>query len=875
MMSPRRRSPVEPAAEAVGIEGKGSIVDCFERQVDLHPLRTAVKTGRARLTYEGLNRAANGIARSILKLRGQSNEPVAIFLGQGASLISAIFGVLKAGKSYVALDTSFPLSDNAAIAKHCRPALLLTDSENHTTALKLAGNDRQLLIIDDTGGTTSENPALSIPPETTACIIYTSGSTGDPKGVSHSHRNVVHNSIVCAGSLHIAAEDRCSLLWSCSFMASVSAIFGTLLNGAALFPFDIKKNGIHKLAEWLIREEITIYHSVPTVYRNFLASLDGTETFPELRLIKLSGEPVTRRDADLCRKYFRKDCIFHVAYGTTETNIIRQFFCSNDTPFDSGIVPVGYAVDGMEILVLDGDGREAATGSAGEIAVKSPYLALGYYRREDLTEASFLPAGGRDGSCRIYKTGDVGRLLPDGCLLHLGRKDRQIKIRGYRADTGRVEEVLNSFAPIHEAVVEGREEPYGGMSLAAYIVLREGQNLTAGDVRKYLKESLPDYMVPARFIFLDALPLTLSGKIDRRALPEPDNAGPGVSASHAAPRTPTELMLAGIWKKVLGVRQIGVHDNFFEFGGHSLLAAQVVSEIRRQTGKTLPLAALYQMPTIDQIAHALSKESTAPAVSSVLTQKTGSRRPLFWVGVNIYLPRYLGPDQPLYGIISQGQFGRPVIHDSVEEVAAHLIKEIRRVQPSGPYLLGGHCFPGMVALEMAQQLSGQGEDIALLCLVDPPGRAMPGAGACSSSSPPADAYGAETPSSGGIIAAFLLRLRRSRIAKGIKLAICKTSLFLGRPVPTALRDFYYMGIAVYEIAGKYNSRIYAGRTVVFLSEKNCSPHPDVSRLAAGELTVHNVPDTTHMSIINEPSHVALWARQLNHHLDKIHGREKS
>lgn len=875
MMSPRRRPPVEPAAEARRIEGKGSIVDCFEQQVDLHPFRTALKTGDARLTYESLNRTANRIAWSILKLRGQRNEPVAIFLDQGASLISAIFGVLKAGKSYVALDTSFPSSNNAAIVGHCRPALLLTDSRNHTAALELAGNDSQLLIIDETGGTASETPALSIPPETTACIIYTSGSTGDPKGVSHSHRNIVHNSMVCAGSLHIASEDRCSLLWSCSFMASVSAIFGTLLNGAALFPFDIKKDGIHELAEWLIREEITIYHSVPTVYRNFLASLEGAETFPELRLIKLSGEPVTRRDVDLCRQYFRKDCIFHVVYGTTETNIIRQFFCSHDTPFDSGIVPVGYAVDGMEILVLDEDGGDAGIGSIGEIAVKSPYLALGYYRREELTEASFLPAAGRDRSCRIYKTGDLGRMLPDGCLLHLGRKDRQIKIRGYRVDTGEVEAVLNGFAPIHEAVVEGREDPYGGTSLAAYMVLREGQNLTAGDVRNYLKESLPDYMVPARFTFLNALPLTLSGKVDRRALPEPDNAGPPVSGSHVAPRTPTELMLAGIWTKVLGVKQIGVHDDFFEFGGHSLLAAQAVSEIRRRTGKTLPLAALYQMPTIDQVAQVLNKESPAPAVSPVLAQKTGSRTPLFWVGINTYLPRYLGPDQPLYGIISQGQLDRPVIHDSVEELAARLIKEMRRVQPSGPYLLGGHCFPGMVALEMAQQLSGQGEDIALLCLVDPPRRAMPGAGPCSSASPPSSASRAETPSAGGIIVAFSLKLRRSSIARGIKLAICKTSLFLGRPIPSALRDFYYMGIAVYEIAGKYNSRIYAGRTVVFLSGKDCGPHPDASRLAVGELTVHKVPEATHMSIINEASHVGLWASRLNRHLDKIHGRERS
>ncbi|MDA8085796.1 MAG: AMP-binding protein, partial [Nitrospiraceae bacterium] len=710
-----KAEPDKPFARFAKAETNQSIVDRFEQQVAGGPSRLAVKAGRTWLTYGALNRTANRLARAIIGRCGQGSEPVAIFLDQGSRLIPAIFGVLKAGKPYLALDTSFPQARNASMLRHSRPGLILTDRDHYPPACILAGDFTPLIIDEIDSRFSPENLNLPISPEAAAYIIYTSGSTGEPKGVCQDHRNVLHNVMRCTNMMHIAADDRLSLLWSCSFAASVPNVFGALLNGAALFPFDLRKEGIVRMADWLIREKITVYHSVPTVYRHFISMLTGMEKFPALRIIKLSGEPVQRRDIELYRKHFGKGCVFHVSYASTETNIVRQFFCDHHTPLNGDTVPAGYEVEDMEVLLLDERGREVASNCEGEIAVRSRYLPSGYYLGNDAAESPFFPdEAGR----RIYRTGDLGRMLPDGCLIHLGRKDLQVKIRGYRVEIGEVESALNGIDAIKEAAVVGRGDPNGGNLLLAYVVPRKGTAITARQLRNRLKDRLPDYMVPSRFVFLDALPLTLSGKVDRRALPDPE-AQASQEGDYVAPRTPEEAMLAGIWQKILGTRRVSVLDNFFDLGGHSLLVARLAAEIKKITGRTLPIAAILQSPTIRQLAGLLQEDGPPSRLPSMVVRSGGSKAPFFWVGINTYRPPYLGTDQPVYGIILQGDYGKPIAFRTVEELAAYHLDEIRTVQPKGPYSLGGYCFSGLVALEIAQQLLRQGEEVPLLCLVEP------------------------------------------------------------------------------------------------------------------------------------------------------------
>jgi non-ribosomal peptide synthetase component F len=375
IVSSHRVSPVNPFIEFKKTEINQSIADRFEQQVIRHPLRLAVKTKRDQLTYTELNQNANCIARAILNCRGEGEEPVALLLNQGASLITAILAVLKAGKSYVPLDAAFPPSRIASMMEDFQPCLLLTDVENYSLAKTLTNNAVHLLILDEISSQfSSENLTLTVSPEAVAYILYTSGSTGQPKGVFQKHRNVLHNIMKYTNGLHIAAVDRLTLLSSCSFGASVSDIFGALLNGATLFPFNPADEGIINLAEWLCKEEITIYHSVPTVYRQFVATLTGVEKFSKLRLIKLGGEPVKRTDFELFRKHFQEGCFFHVGLGATEMNIIRQFFCHHQTTCSSTTLPVGYAVEDTEVLLLDDNGRTVGVNCSGEIAIKSPYL---------------------------------------------------------------------------------------------------------------------------------------------------------------------------------------------------------------------------------------------------------------------------------------------------------------------------------------------------------------------------------------------------------------------------------------------------------------------------------------------------------------------
>jgi amino acid adenylation domain-containing protein len=488
--SPIANHPVRPVVPFAERETQQSIAERFESQVALHGGRVAVKTRRHEITYAELNQRANRIARAILERRGEGSEPVGLMLEHEAPSTAAILGVLKAGKFYVPLDSANPDVRSRTILTDTETRLIAADSPSFERAKRLAPDGVAVLNTDEIGiGLSDENPSLRISPDAIAYVMFTSGSTGTPKGVIQTQRTVLHNVKRFTNSVGIWAGDRISLLASYSFAASITSFFGALLNGATLLPYPLKSAGFDQLAAWLHEEGVTIYHSVPTVFRQWASRLTAAQQCPELRLIKLGGEPINRKDVELYRKYFSDDCVLYVGLGASEMNIMTAFKMNKQTEFAGRTAPVGYAIDDTEVLLLNDQGREVSPGEIGEIAIKSAFLFQGYWRQPELTQKVLRPAS-ESGPVRIFHTGDLGRKLADGCLFHLGRKDFQVKIRGMRVDLGEVEAALLNIGRIKEAAVIAHTE-HGEQSLAAFL-LADDPPPTVDEIKRHLRTTLPN-----------------------------------------------------------------------------------------------------------------------------------------------------------------------------------------------------------------------------------------------------------------------------------------------------------------------------------------------------------------------------------------------
>lgn len=724
-MASRRIEPTNTYAEFLHSEVEQSIPARFEKQVAEYGGRIAVRTPKHELTYEQLNELANRLAHSILKRSSTAPRSVALLMEHDAPLIAAMLAVLKAGRFYVVFDPAHPPDRLSGIVEDSETDLLIADAKHSPSAHKIAPNI-SIGFDELASGESSTNPELQIAPSALAYLIYTSGSTGKPKGVCQTHRNVLHHTRKYTNGCHLSAQDRFSLLTSCSYGASVSNIFGALLNGGALLPFRLKEEGITALRDWLRQEEITIYHSVPVVFRH-LAEVSEETSFPYLRVIKLGGEPITRQDFELYRRMLAENALLYVGLGSTEMNCIRYWFLDRDSDFEGSVVPVGYEVEGTDVLLLDESQREVTGGEIGEIAIRSNYLFVGYWRRPELDKLAFIVDSSGSG-VPVFRTRDLGRMLPGGLLQHLGRNEFQIKIRGARVEAAEVELALREQPEITDCAVVARDRG-DEKQLVAYLANRRGERLDTSALRTRLAVKLPDYMIPTSFVWLERLPRT-NGKIDRTALSSRDDATPLLT--YIAPRNQLEANLAHIWQKVLGHERVGVRDNFFELGGHSLAAARVAVAIDQLLGYKLPVSTLFWAPTIEALGRQLTPdESTAPSRSLVELKREGSELPLFiihgWGGdVHFYgeLARLL-PGQPVYGLQAVGLDGKAPRHICVEDMAAHYLDEIRAVQPCGPYHFIGFSLGSLIAFEVARRAYECGERVGFLGLLDPPTRPAP------------------------------------------------------------------------------------------------------------------------------------------------------
>lgn len=595
----RPQNPFVPFPRA---EIERNLVARFEAQVNQHALSPAVLTPEVEWSYAELNARANTIAQAMLERTGRQSEPVCLFLDQGAPLVAAILGALKAGKFYVPLDPTHPVERSRELLAFVGARLVLTAQPHLPIAAQLGVQPPNLRIVDELlAAPDNTNPALPIQPHDPAYVFFTSGTTGQPKGVLDNHRNVLHNVMRYTNALHVCPADRLTLVQAATFSGTVSSLFSALLNGACLLPFDVRAEGFVRLAEWMKAARATIYHSVPAIYREVV---QAGESFPDVRVVRLEGDQASRSDLELFRGAFPANSCLANGLGTTETGLCRQFFAHQQTQLTGDALPIGYPLPDLEMSVLRADGTPAAPGEIGELVVTSEFLAVGYWRNDELTRARFRSAGSKNPR-RVYHTGDLGRMAADGCLEYLGRASFEEKINGQWVDCAALEHALQTTPGIRDAAVVTRADATGATRLAAFVIPHEDAGWHPMQLRARLAEQFPSQPIPTAFSSLPALPLNEHGKVDRAALRARPLPAESRSTAFVAPATELERLVATAWEEILKVRPVGMTDNFFELGGESLKAARLAAKLEQQLGCSLSPSTFLKHPTIAQFLQEL------------------------------------------------------------------------------------------------------------------------------------------------------------------------------------------------------------------------------------------------------------------------------
>jgi thioesterase domain-containing protein len=660
--------------------------------------------------------------------------------------------------------------------------------------------------------------------------------------------------------IDIKPSDKVAQASNSSFDAATFELWGALLHGAQLvgIPQDVVLSP-QAFATQLRTQQISVLFLTTALFNQLAQAVP--EAFAPVRHVLFGGEAADPKWVKEVVQHGRPERLLHV-YGPTESTTFTSWHMVEGVPERATTIPIGRPVANTQVYILDRHLHPVPIGVPGELYIGGDGLARGYLNRPESTAQTFIPNpfSEEPGSC-LYKTGDLARYLPDGNIEFLARLDLQVKLRGFRVELGEIESILSQYPAVKETVVLAQKDTAGTLHLVAYFVTSQQPAPSIGELRGFLQTKLPSYMVPSGFVVLDALPLTANGKVDRQALPAPDQARLTMDEAFVAPRDGLELQLTKIWEHLLPVRPIGIRDNFFELGGHSLLAVRLSTHLEKMLGRHLPLTTLFQAPTIEQLAAALRQDGWSASWNSlVVVHPEGSRPPFFCVhGYAGYNPlaRHLGHDQPFYGLI-QGLDGKRV-HTRVEDVAAHYLQDIRQLQPEGPYFLGGHSFGGLVAFEMAHQLQTHGQEVALLVLIDP--------------SSPTHRQHLSAPSSvSHTVYRSIRNLARFRslkrlphiqataqaiVTRKIKEYTCKFYLACGRPLPAALRVFYISEIlfgSLYPAAARdYLPPLYSGRVTLFHAETRWpSPQQSWGTLVAGGLEIYEVPGDHH-SILAEPS----------------------
>jgi amino acid adenylation domain-containing protein len=714
-----------------------TVHELFEEQVRLAPDAVAVVFGERRLTYAQLNSHANRISHCLHRLGVGPEMAVGIYSRRNVNMVIGVLATLKAGGMYVPLDLGQPKQRLELILRDARPVAVLTENE---VATSLPEDVLRIFLDGDcelSGSKAEEKLALSsaVPSDAGAYILYTSGSTGRPKGVVVEHRQIVNYIDGVTARAEFPASASYAMVQPLAVDSSVTVLFSSLCKGGCLHVIseDVSTDPV-LLGAYLDREQVDCLKIAPS-HLAALQSGPGAQRFVPRRRLIVGGEASGRDWLNGVQK-MAPDCAIFNHYGPTETTVgvlMHRLGEGGLAENDSPTVWMGRPLANTRAYVLDRHLEPVPVGVPGELYIAGAGLARGYLKLPGLTAERFVPDPYGASGTRMYRTGDVARWKVSGHLEFLGRTDDQVKIRGFRIELGEIEAMLRTHEAVQDAVVMVHGEAEGkrlvGYAVRRQSVEEQGKALTVREfqqaLQEYLKNKLPNYMVPSALVILDALPLTPHGKLDRKALPRPDfDAG---NAAWRAPRTPEEQILCSLFAEVLGVERVGLDDNFFELGGHSLLATRLVSRVRATLGLELPLRTLFEAPTVGELN--LLVKSGAPAGSSfesVLPLRAhGSLPALFcfpaagglsWSYAG--LMRAIGFERPIYGLQASGIATEAAFPGTMEELANDYANTIRRVQPEGPYHLLGWSFGGLVAHAVASRLQQDHQPVGLLAILD-------------------------------------------------------------------------------------------------------------------------------------------------------------
>lgn len=693
----------------------------FEAQVERTPDVVAVVLEDKQLTYRELNAKANQLAHYLQSIGVGPEVLVGICVEPSLEMVVGLLGILKAGGAYVPLDSTYPQERLAFMVEDTGLSILLTQK----LLVKIPKCQAKVVCLDTDWEAISqeskENPTSGITLDNLAYVMYDSEST-ETDGVSVIHRGVVRL-VKGADYANLSVEEVFLQLASISFNASTFEIWGCLLNGARLVLFPANTKSLEELGRAIQRYQVTTLWLPTSLFHQMVD--ERLEDLKSVRQLFTSGDVLSVPHVKKFRQKL-EDCKLINAYALSENTTFTC--CYQITPTQSSIsVPIGRPIANTQVYLLDTHLQPVPVGVPGELYIGGDGLARCYLNRPDLTVEKFIPNPFRDAGTQLYKTGNLARYLPDGNIECLGRLDNQMEIRGLRIELGEVESALAQHPAVQQCIIITRKDVPGDKRLVAYVVSSQEQAIATSELGSFLKQKLPTYMLPSNFVFLDNLPLTPNGQIDRSKLPVPDfNKFSQLEETFVASRDELELQLTNIWEKVLDIQPIGIKDNFFDLGGNSLLAVRLFAQIEETFDKNLPLATLLQAPTIEQLASILrQQESSVPWSPLVTIQASGSKPPLFCIhgaGFNILVYRdlagYLGPEQPVYGLQARGLDGQETLLSRFDDIAADYIRELRTIQPEGPYFLVGLSSGGKIALEIAQQLHAEGQKVALLAMFD-------------------------------------------------------------------------------------------------------------------------------------------------------------
>ena len=911
----------------------GNIFKCthqlFEEQVAKTPGNIALVYNDEEVTYQQLNSRANQLA-NFLRSRGVTEQMlIPICIERGIYMITGILGILKAGAAYVPMDPDFPAERLQYLLEDTKASVVL--SSKHSSA-KIPGSDIDIIVINgEAASGINDQPAnnlqIGIAPTSLAYVIYTSGSTGKPKGVMIEQASLL-NYLVNHKTKYVSDEKKGAgsfIHLSYTFDASLTALFMPLLAGKL-----VVVGSKHSLE---IFEDTNLWKYAPFDFIKITpahldllgATIQNKGSWLTNKLV-VGGEALYPSHFDyFIERGVRVEVINE--YGPTEATVGCSTFSFKIGAAVKNIkngIPIGKPIDNTQMFILDDHLKLVDKGETGEIYIGGAGLARGYLNRPDLTSEKFIKNPfANDEDSRLYKTGDLGRWLPDGNMEYAGRKDDQVKIAGYRIELGEIESAVNALECISSSCVLVKQNREAIKKLVCYYVpnyrvlqacekelyqslfAEEGEDKQNDhersaekgvELQKHLKallqQHLPEFMIPAEFIILTQLPLTNNGKIDRAALSKREV----IKRVHKAPApcTKTEKALTKIWQDILGLQNIDIHDNFFEIGGNSIQAARVFSRIRKTFGKQLPLAILLQAPTIEKLAAIITRNEKTFSWSSLVPLQPKGLKPTLYLlhagagNVVLYreLVQHLQTDQPVYALQAKGLNGRDTPHNCVEDMAAYYIREIRSIQPNGPYLLGGYCFGAIVAFEMAQQLLSEGQQIGLLASFN-------GISPVYNYKlhPVNNQTGINLPLPKGFVGKlayhkklFLALSTKEKLFYPIKRLIFKLQmewfrvrimaynyyLRRNRPLPKLFAKHYYYDNNA-NMAKAYRPRPYAGKMTVFRSpEIFYDPNLGWGDFVLGGIDTFDIAGnhSDRRAIMNEPF-VRQLAKELTTHIDKL------